>query len=270
MTPLPEQPPEPDTPWPVLALIGGRGGQGGQPCCALMNRKAYRKSIESGTPWIVHPRTGRVLPWPGSPPIHRLTEAPGHFRLELPKDAADNPYGDTPPPNADPDNRAQVQLKVKVTQSPPDAPSAAAPSATVSSAAAPSVPASSETAPSAAEPSAAAPPEPTDKPHSTSAPPINSAQTDILTRLNALIAERRETMPSGSYTTHLFESGPSKIRKKLGEEAVELILAQEPTDVIYESADLIYHLQVLLRALDIEWSDLIGELARRAAEPPPR
>ena len=230
MTPLPEQPPEPDTPWPVLALIGG---QGGQPCCALMNRKAYRKSIESGTPWIVHPRTGRVLPWPGSPPIHRLTEAPGHFRLELPKDAADNPYGDTPPPNADPDNRAQVQL----TQSPPGAP---------------------------------APSEPTDKPHSTSAPPSNSAQTDILTRLNALIAERRETMPSGSYTTHLFESGPSKIRKKLGEEAVELILAQEPADVIYESADLIYHLQVLLRALDIEWSDLIGELARRAAEPPPR
>ena len=245
MTPLPEQPAEPDTPWPVLALIGGRGGQGGQPCCALMNRKAYRKSIESGTPWIVHPRTGRVLPWPGSPPIHRLTEAPGHFRLELPKDAADNPYGDTPPPNTDPDNRAQVQLKVKLTQSPPGAPSAA-------------------------EPSAAAPPEPTDKPHSTSAPPINSAQTDILTRLNALIAERRETMPSGSYTTHLFESGPSKIRKKLGEEAVELILAQDPADVIYESADLIYHLQVLLSALDIEWSDLIGELARRAAEPPPR
>lgn len=207
-------PPEPavksDNPWPVLTFIGGRGGK---PCCALMNRKAYRKSIESGVPWIVHPGTGRVLHWPGSPSIRRLTEAPGHFRLELPEDAADQPYGDKPPPNPNPDNRAQVQ----VTQSPSDA-------------------------------------------------PFDSAQADILTRLNALIAERRETMPSGSYTSLLFESGPSKIRKKLGEEAVELILAQEPADVIYEAADLIYHLQVLLRALDIEWPDIIGELTRRAAE----
>ena len=198
-----------DKPWPVLVLIGDK------PCAALMNRKSYRKSVESGEPWIVHPGTGRVLPWPGSPPIRRLMEAPGHFRLELPEDAPPHPYGDERPPDTDPDDRSCL----------------------VSSSAG-AMPLES----------------------------LPSAETDVLAGLYTRITERRAAMPSGSYTTHLFESGPAKIRKKLGEEAVELILAEEPADVVYEAADLIYHLQVLLNALGVDWSGVVDELARRGDE----
>ena len=73
-------------------------------------------------------------------------------------------------------------------------------------------------------------------------------------------------MPEGSYTTHLFEKGLDKIRKKVGEEAVELLLARDEKDVIYESADLLYHVLVLLEASDLKWAEVAGELKRRHAE----
>ena len=56
----------------------------------------------------------------------------------------------------------------------------------------------------------------------------------VLSSLSATVAERREKMPEGSYTTHLFSSGSAKIRKKLGEEAVELILAGKKDYISYE------------------------------------
>jgi phosphoribosyl-ATP pyrophosphohydrolase/phosphoribosyl-AMP cyclohydrolase len=86
-----------------------------------------------------------------------------------------------------------------------------------------------------------------------------AAAPDVLLRLAELIARRRREMPEGSYTTHLFEEGTDKIRKKLGEEAVELILAGKPSELVYESADLIYHLLVLLEAYQV-----LAELERRA------
>ncbi|MBI9104235.1 MAG: phosphoribosyl-ATP diphosphatase [Spirochaetales bacterium] len=85
----------------------------------------------------------------------------------------------------------------------------------------------------------------------------------ILPRLAGVIAKRHEDMPEGSYTTHLFKSGADKIRKKLGEEAVEVILAREKKDVVYESADLIYHLLVLLESLDVPLNDVFKELESR-------
>jgi len=87
--------------------------------------------------------------------------------------------------------------------------------------------------------------------------------TEVLGRLSALIAQRKLERPAGSYTTYLFDSGEEKIRKKTGEEAVELILARKRPEIISESADLVYHMLVLLCQLDIPFDEVLGELARR-------
>ena len=81
--------------------------------------------------------------------------------------------------------------------------------------------------------------------------------------LAAVIADRREKLPEGSYTTHLFSSGGEKIRKKLGEEAVELLLARTPETLLSEAADLIYHLLVLLENEEIGLDEVAAELRRR-------
>ena len=93
----------------------------------------------------------------------------------------------------------------------------------------------------------------------------NSAVTigHVLSRLDLLIAERRRTLPEGSYTTHLFTQGTEKIRKKTGEEAVELILARAPAEIRSEAADLLYHLLVLLHSESIPFVEVVSELDRR-------
>ncbi|SIQ35687.1 phosphoribosyl-ATP pyrophosphatase [Alkalispirochaeta americana] len=85
----------------------------------------------------------------------------------------------------------------------------------------------------------------------------------VLSPLADLIAERRRTMPEGSYTTHLFSKGPGKIRKKTGEEAVELILAEDRQEIIGEAADLLYHTMVLLEQEGIRLETVVSELGRR-------
>jgi len=89
------------------------------------------------------------------------------------------------------------------------------------------------------------------------------ADTEVLLRLERMIARRKEELPEGSYTTHLFTSGEEKIRKKTGEEAVELILAHSEEEVSYEASDLIYHLLVLLAQLGIPLKQVLRELASR-------
>lgn len=90
-----------------------------------------------------------------------------------------------------------------------------------------------------------------------------SEGSNILTVLAEVIASRHKEMPEGSYTTHLFSSGADKIRKKLGEEAIELILAREKSEIVYEAADLFYHTLVLLEALDISLEEIYTELEKR-------
>ena len=71
----------------------------------------------------------------------------------------------------------------------------------------------------------------------------------FLKALQDFIDKRHEEMPEGSYTTSLFESGINKMAQKVGEEAVETVIeATNGTDerLIYEGADLIYHMIVLL------------------------
>lgn len=85
----------------------------------------------------------------------------------------------------------------------------------------------------------------------------------VLTHLMEVVAARRRDMPEGSYTTHLFQTGTEKIRKKAGEEAVELILARDRGELTYEAADLIYHMLVLFEGERIPFSDVMEELERR-------
>ncbi len=86
---------------------------------------------------------------------------------------------------------------------------------------------------------------------------------DILENLEKTIKERAEKLPEGSYTTHLFKSGLSKIRKKTGEEAVELILAKDKDEIVYEAADLIYHIMVLFEAEGLKFGNVLKELEKR-------
>ncbi|WP_319559936.1 phosphoribosyl-ATP diphosphatase [Marispirochaeta sp.] len=91
-----------------------------------------------------------------------------------------------------------------------------------------------------------------------------AAGGDTLARLAQVIRQRRINLPEGSYTTHLFTSGEEKIRKKTGEEAVELILARNPEEIVYEAADLIYHMLVMLEALGIDYTAVLAELDKRS------
>jgi len=191
-----------DPPWPVLVGI-----KDDVQAAALMNHKAYRKSVESNIPWLVHPLTGRILPWPGKPTILSLVKAPGRFEMKLPSGTTTKPYGEASPESISSDIRSDRE--------------------------------------------------------NTSDSSLNQGCNDVMERLSTLVAERRKAMPEGSYTTHLFAEGLEKIRKKTGEEAIELILARNEHDVIYEAADLSYHLLVLLEASNLSWREVLEALHRR-------
>ncbi len=89
---------------------------------------------------------------------------------------------------------------------------------------------------------------------------------DILERLFAVIEDRRGGDTSESYTARLLAEGADRIAQKLGEEAVETVIAGATGDraaVISESADLLYHLLVLWAASGIAPGEVWAELARR-------
>jgi phosphoribosyl-ATP pyrophosphohydrolase/phosphoribosyl-AMP cyclohydrolase len=88
----------------------------------------------------------------------------------------------------------------------------------------------------------------------------------MLDGLYELIQNRERERPSGSYTTYLFEAGLDKILKKVGEESAETIIAAKNDDdarLTAESADLLYHLIVLLVARGVSLTDIAHELAQR-------
>jgi len=88
----------------------------------------------------------------------------------------------------------------------------------------------------------------------------------VLIDLYKLIEQRKELRPEGSYTTYLFNSGLDKILKKVGEEATETVVAAKNPDagrLTSETADLLYHLMVLLVERGVELNDVIRELKER-------
>lgn len=94
----------------------------------------------------------------------------------------------------------------------------------------------------------------------------NEQDIMFLKELQDFIDRRRQEMPEKSYTTSLFNSGVNKMAQKVGEEAVETILeACNGTDerLIYEGADLLYHLIVLLTYKGYRIEDLARELKER-------
>ncbi|MBI9099372.1 MAG: phosphoribosyl-ATP diphosphatase [Spirochaetaceae bacterium] len=183
---------------PIIIKIGGTETSAG-----LMNKKSFSKSIESKVLWVVHPETGRVLPWAGDPAYISLKDNGGFYSAELSagsqvKGFSLNESGE------DPESHENTQINA-----------------------------------------------------------LKEGDSNILYKLAETIRTRKEQMPAGSYTTHLFEKGLEKIKKKVGEEAIELILAVSKEDVIYESADLIYHLIVMLEEMGVDFHDLMVELERR-------
>lgn len=97
----------------------------------------------------------------------------------------------------------------------------------------------------------------------------NEQDIMFLKELQDFIDRRRQEMPEKSYTTSLFNSGVNKMAQKVGEEAVETILeACNGTDerLIYEGADLLYHLIVLLTYKGYRIEDLARELKERHSD----
>ncbi len=90
--------------------------------------------------------------------------------------------------------------------------------------------------------------------------------SDVLEHLWGIIEDRKAHPRSGSYTSSLFAAGENEILKKVGEEAIEVIVAAKGEGnerLIYETADLMYHLLVLLAARNLTWEDVEEELRRR-------
>jgi phosphoribosyl-ATP pyrophosphohydrolase len=89
---------------------------------------------------------------------------------------------------------------------------------------------------------------------------------DMLDRLEATIRARRGGDPQSSYVAKLTAKGRAKIAQKLGEEAVETVIAATSGDeasIVPEAADLIFHLAVLLADAGLSLDDVRAELARR-------
>ncbi|MEK4758911.1 bifunctional phosphoribosyl-AMP cyclohydrolase/phosphoribosyl-ATP diphosphatase HisIE [Viridibacillus sp. FSL E2-0187] len=94
----------------------------------------------------------------------------------------------------------------------------------------------------------------------------NVGSLDIITELRSVIQNREKEMPEGAYTTYLFNEGIDKICKKVGEEATEVVIASKNRDaeeLKWETADLIYHLLVLLQEQKLDVFDVLGVLQKR-------
>ena len=90
--------------------------------------------------------------------------------------------------------------------------------------------------------------------------------TDSLARLEQTIAARRAADPGSSYVASLYARGLPVIARKLGEEAVEAVvaaLAEDRDELIGEAADVVFHLMVLLGGKDIALAEVLAELDRR-------
>ncbi|RWX74608.1 phosphoribosyl-ATP diphosphatase [Neorhizobium lilium] len=90
-----------------------------------------------------------------------------------------------------------------------------------------------------------------------------------LNDLEAIVAARAKASPDTSWTAKLVAAGQAKAAKKLGEEAVETVIAalsQDRKDLVAESADLIYHLLVVLNIAAVPLQDVLNELQRRTGQ----
>ena len=101
-------------------------------------------------------------------------------------------------------------------------------------------------------------------------PRMNARRTaaagDVLREDYQTIIDRRDNPKEGSYTNYLFDKGMDKMLKKLGEENTEIIIAAKnpgENEIIYEIADYLYHLEVVMAEKGVDWDDVSRELVRR-------
>lgn len=90
-----------------------------------------------------------------------------------------------------------------------------------------------------------------------------------LSDLEKIVDARAQASPETSWTAKLFAAGQPKAAKKLGEEAIEAVMAAVTNDrdnLTYEAADVLYHLLVVLKIADIPLGDVMAELQRRTTQ----
>ena len=204
---------------------------------AWMNTKGFNKSREQGVLWAVHDETGRLLPYAGNTPFLRLVSRGRWYQAVVSAEVAvdlANAETDFTEPRAE----RGAAGKAGSAFSAEGAPATRVGSSTDSR------------GESATESTDGAP----------------KGAIDALHALRAVIERRKQELPEGSYTTYLFKAGAEKIRKKTGEEAIELLLARERGDIITESADLIYHLLVLLAEAGVDLDEVVAELEKRSTK----
>ena len=88
----------------------------------------------------------------------------------------------------------------------------------------------------------------------------------VFEQLSVTIESRKTANPDSSYVAKLFHKGADSILKKIGEEATEVVIAAKDENreqIVYESADLLFHLMVMLAQYDLTLADVADELARR-------
>lgn len=93
-----------------------------------------------------------------------------------------------------------------------------------------------------------------------------SSSLEFLNQLFSLIKKRKTELPEASYTTKLFNDGANRIIQKVGEEAIEVVIAAKNRDrkeIINEVSDLVYHLFVMLAEQEIELTEVIENLHKR-------
>lgn len=93
-------------------------------------------------------------------------------------------------------------------------------------------------------------------------------QLSFLAKLEAVIAQRIADKPDGSYTARIWAQGPTRMAQKVGEEGVEVALAavtQDDDRLISESADLLYHLALMLKSRNLSLARVVQELEQRHA-----
>ena len=92
------------------------------------------------------------------------------------------------------------------------------------------------------------------------------ASFEVLLQEYATICDRREHPVEGSYTNYLFNKGIDKMCKKVGEESAEVIIAaknEDPKELTYEVADLLFHTMVVMAQTGVEWTDILQEVRGR-------
>lgn len=93
------------------------------------------------------------------------------------------------------------------------------------------------------------------------------AFAEAVTHLEDVLEQRKSADPDSSYVAKLYSGGIDKIGKKIGEEATEVVIAAKNAshdELVWEAADLLFHLLVLLKAANVPLDDVGGELLRRA------